>query len=317
MSYTLIVCEKPTAAKAIAEALADGKPVKRQEEGSRAYWFEFERHGHPYVCVPAVGHLFTLKQQGKGWNYPALDMEWVPSFKASRTASFAEPYFRNIEKLAPDTKDVIIATDYDDEGEVIGVNILRLILGRQDATRMKFSTMTKEELVDSFAKPEKINKRLVEAGYTRHHLDFMWGISFTRALTNAIKKANKRFRILSTGRVQGPVLHMLAKHEKKIQAFKPKKFWEIKLGLKIGKQSFAAHYHEDKLWDKRVADGVLAKIKGKDARVRDIKKKSLTQKPPVPYNTTAFLADVYRYFGYSPKQGLNIAESLYQAGYIS
>lgn len=317
MSYTLIVCEKPSAAKAVAEALADDKPVKKQEEGSRAYWFEFERDGHPYVCVPAVGHLFTLKQQSKGWDYPALDMEWVPSFKATRTASFAEPYFRNIEKLASDTNDVIIATDYDDEGEVIGVNILRFILGRKDAARMVFSTMTREELIESFAKPKKINNDLVEAGYTRHYLDFMWGISFTRALTNAIKKANKRFRILSTGRVQGPVLHLLAKHEKKIRAFRPKPFWEIELGLKIGRQPFAAHYHEDKIWKKDDADRIMKTIRGKDARVTDIRKKALTQKAPVPYNTTAFLADVYRYFGYSPQQGLSIAESLYQAGLIS
>ncbi|MBI2971061.1 MAG: DNA topoisomerase I [Candidatus Aenigmarchaeota archaeon] len=317
MTYTLIIAEKPSASKSIAEALADGKPVKMQEEGSRAYWFEFERDGSRFVCAPAVGHLFTLKQQSKGWDYPAFDVDWVPSFKASKGALFSQPYYLNIEKLAKDAGDVIIATDYDDEGEVIGVNILRFLLGRKDAARMKFSTMTKEELLDSYAHTTTINKNLVESGYTRHYLDYMWGISLTRALTNAIKAAQKRFRILSTGRVQGPVLHLLGKHEKKIKAFKPKPFWEIDMTVRIGKQQFTAVYHEDKLWDKKEADSILKKASAKSASVSDIRKKLMTQKPPVPYNTTAFLTDIYRYFGYAPQQGLNIAESLYQAGLIS
>ncbi len=317
MSYTLIICEKPTASKAISEALADSKPVKKQEEGSRAYWYEFERNGDKFVCAPAVGHLFTLKQTDKGWSYPAFNVDWVPSFKANKFAAFSEPYFRNIENLAKGAGDVIISTDYDDEGEVIGYNILQFILGRKTALRLKFSTMTKEELLDSFAHPIKLNKNLIEAGYTRHYMDYMWGISFTRALTNAIKSHAKRFRILSTGRVQGPVLHLLAKHEKKIRAFKPKQFWEIELEIKLGKQALRAAYEKDKIWSKSDADKILKKARAKEAVAKDIKKKLITQKPPVPYNTTAFLADVYRYFGYSPQQGLNIAESLYQAGIIS
>ena len=50
---------------------------------------------------------------------------------------------------------------------------------------------------------------------------------------------------------------------------------------------------------------------------KDIKKKIISQSPPKPYNTTSLLADIYRYFGYSPTQGMSIAESLYQAGIIS
>ena len=69
MSYTLIISEKPTAAKAIAEALADEKPKKI---GDKVFWHEFQRDGEPFVIVPAVGHLFTLKQKGKGLAYPVF-----------------------------------------------------------------------------------------------------------------------------------------------------------------------------------------------------------------------------------------------------
>ncbi len=316
MGYTLIIAEKPTAAKAIAEALASGKVKTKGEENSKAVYYEFTRDNKDFVVVPAVGHLFTLKQKGKGWDYPVFDTYWEVTFKANRFAKFTEPYFRNIENVAKEAKDVIIATDFDEEGELIGFNILKFILGRNDAARMKFSTMTKEELVDSYLHAGKINKNLVESGMARHELDHMWGISLTRALTLAIKASAKRFRILSTGRVQGPVLHMLAKHEKKIQAFKSKPFWELQLDVAIGKQALTAEYSKDKIWVKSEAEKAQKKI-GQQAKVKDIKTKIITQKPPKPYNTTALLSDIYRYFGYSPQQGMSIAESLYQAGLIS
>lgn len=314
-NYTLIIAEKPNAAKVIANALADGKP-KKNGEGNKV-WFSFTKDKKKFMVVPAVGHLFTLKQRGKGWYYPAFDAEWVPSFKASLASRFSEPYFRNMERLAKDAKDFIVATDYDTEGAVIGYNILRFLCGRKDAKRMRFSTMTKEELIDSYKNMQGLDKALIESGLTRHFLDYYWGISLTRALTNAIKSAGERFRILSTGRVQGPTLHMLAKHERKIKAFKPTPFWQIELEVKIGKLLLKAAYEKDKIWDKNEADTILKKIKGKNAIVKCVKKKEYTQKPPIPYNTSGFLSDAYRYFGYSPRQALNIAEELYQRGYIS
>ncbi len=313
MSYTLIVCEKPSAAKSLADALADDRPKK---VGDKVAWYEFTKDGKAFVTVPAVGHLFTLKQSDRGWDYPAFNVDWVPTYQANKFAKFTEPYFKNIEALAKDAKDIIIATDYDDEGEVIGFNILRFLLGRKDASRMKFSTMTKEELHDSYAHPAKLNKNLIESGLARHYLDFYWGISLTRALTLAVKASAKRFRIVSTGRVQGPVLHMLAKHEKRIKAFKPVPFWEIEMQVQLGKQTMTAEYGR-KINDKQEAESMAKKAKTKLAVVKDITKKIMTQAPPKPYNTTSMLADIYRYFGYSPQQGLSIAETLYQSGMIS
>ncbi len=317
MPYTLIICEKPSAAKSISDALADSKPEKKQFLDSNAYWYEFQRDGRDFVAAPAVGHLYTLKQTGKGWDYPRFDVDWIPSFKATPTAAFSEPYFKSMEKLAGEAGDVIVATDYDDEGEVIAYNILRFMLGRKDAVRLKFSTMTKEELLESYENIQKLDKNLIESGLARHYLDYAWGINLTRALTNAIKSYAKRFRILSTGRVQGPVLHMLAKHEKKVKAFKPKPFWNLILKVMAGGKVLDAEYDKDKIWDKSEAETLLKKAGAKEAAVKDVRKKVITQSPPKPYNTTAFLADVYRYFGYAPQQALNIAESLYQAGLIS
>jgi len=315
---TIMIAEKPLAAKAIAEALADKGTLKVNENEQKVRYYEFKRKGKRHIVVAAVGHLFTLKQKGKGWTYPVFDVEWIPSFEATRSAAFSKKYFDVIKQLVGNGNEYIVCTDYDDEGSVIGYNILRFLCNQKDAYRMKFSTMTKEELIQSYENPMKhMDAGQIESGLTRHYLDNMWGINLTRALTLSIKAAAKRFRILSTGRVQGPVLHMLAKHEKKIKAFRAKPFWEISAELQAGKNLLKALHSKDKIWDKKEADGIAKRAKAKDATVKDIKKKLMMQKPPVPYNTTAFLADVYRYFGYSPKQGLGIAETLYQAGIIS
>ena len=316
MSYTLIITEKPTAAKTVAKALSDGEVKEFEKDGAR--WYEIKKDGKAVKVAPAAGHLFMLKQKSKGWNYPVFDVEWVPSFNF-KASKFSEKFFKNLEMLAKDAEDFIIATDYDDEGEVIGANILRFICKREDAPRMKFSTMTKEELAESYRNMDKhLNKNLAESGFTRHMMDWYFGINLTRALTNSIKSAGKRFRILSTGRVQGPTLHMLASHEKIIKAFKPEPFWIIEADVKIGKNTLKAEHEKDKIWDKKDAESAFGKCRNsKEAHVKDISKKIMTQSPPKPYNTTSMLGDIYRYFGYTPQQGMQIAESLYQAGYIS
>lgn len=313
----VLICEKPSAAKTIAEALAeDGVTTKEGVDGVKYY--EFVRDGKDHISIAAVGHLFSLKQVGKGWDYPRFDVHWIPSFEATKAAAFSEKYYRTIESIAKEADECIIATDYDDEGGVIGYNILTNMFGRKDAPRMKFSTMTHDELIKSYEKPEKsMDKGQVESGLARHYMDYIWGINLTRALTLAIKKTAQRFVILSTGRVQGPVLHMLAKHEKKIKAFKPKPFWELLLNVKVGNQTLDALYEKDKIWDEKDAKTIFGKLKSKNGVVSNVTSRIMSQKPPIPYNTTSLLADIYRYFGYSPKQGLDIAESLYQSGLIS
>ena len=314
---SIIIAEKPTAARTIAKALAE-KGLKENSTDQGVKWYEFIKGNKKYYVVAAVGHLFTLKNIKKRQTYPIFDLEWIPTFQASKFGEFSKKYFDVVKSVVQEGDEFIIATDFDTEGSVIGYNILRFLCGKNDAKRMKFSTMTKEELIESFNNIGKhIDFGQVEAGLTRHYLDHMWGVSISRALISAIKTSGRRFQILSTGRVQGPTLHMLFKHEKKIKIFKSKPFWEIRGSVKIGKNNIDAEYEKDKIWDNKEADSILKKAKGKKAVVKQIKTKIISQKPPKPYNTTSFLSDVYRYFGYSPQQTMSIAEALYQAGLIS
>ncbi len=315
---TVIITEKPDAMTKIANALSDGK-AKRVEKRD-AFWYELKRGKDNIVVGCAVGHLFGLDtvKDGSGWKYPVFNVQWVPSH-AKKGHEFSRKYFENMEEVMKRGDNFIVATDYDTEGAVIGYNVLSMMSGKRDAARMKFSTMTKDELVDAYENASKhIDMGQTEAGLTRHYLDFFWGINLTRALTLAIKNSSQKgFAILSTGRVQGPTLAMLYDKEQEIKKFKPKPFWELQMQVKIGKDTVPATYEEDKLWKEEEAKTVLKSAKGKDGVVKEVKKREYRQTPPVPFNTTDLQSECYAQFKYSPTQTLSIAESLYQKGYIS
>ncbi len=321
MSYTLIIAEKPNASRKIAEALSNGKPKMIQTEDGVKY-YEFTRNKKKHIVVPAVGHLFSLKDSSKGWAYPTYDYEWKPTFEISKRAAFAEKYLKNMIKVGKGADEFILACDFDIEGSVIGFNALRFACKRNSGKRMKFSTLTKQDLVDSYEHMMKhLDTPQIESGLARHELDFLWGVNTSRALTLSIKKGGKKlnFYLLSAGRVQTPMLHFLMKKEKQIQAFKPKPYWQLEAQIALSKKLIVVCNHrEEKFWKKPEAEKVFKKAKKtKKAMVHSIETKQYKQRPPTPFDLTTLQTEAYRFFGWSPRQTTNIAQKLYEGGYIS
>lgn len=317
MSYTMIIAEKPSAAKRIASALAEGGIKKIGKHGVAS--FRISRGGRDIVVAPAVGHLFILTQRKAGavWTYPVFDVEWKPTFQNIKSALWSRKYFENIKSLAKDADEFISSCDYDLEGAVIAYNILRFICGTEKARRMKFSTLTTPDLVQAYeqASPE-LDFPQIEAGLTRHFLDYFWGINLSRALTLALKEAGW-YKTLSTGRVQGPTLQILEKRQKEIESFKPKPFWEIQLTGLAGPHGITALHVKGKFWDKGQAETILKNCEGRKAAVSDVERKQQKQYPPFPFDLTTLQRESYRCFGYSPKMTLDIAQSLYEQALIS
>jgi DNA topoisomerase-1 len=315
--YELIICEKPNAAKRIAESLADGKPIKENINGVPYYKIT---HGKKDIVVAcAVGHLYGLaEKEKKGWTFPVFDIEWRPASEVSKKSAFSKKYLNAIKKLAKDANEFTVACDYDQEGSVIGKNIIKYSCNQRDAARMKFSTLTKPDLIEAYEnKSPHLDWGQIEAGETRHFLDFYNGINYSRALTSAIKAAGS-FKIMSTGRVQGPALKIIVDREKEIKAFKPVPFWQIELIGEVSKGNIVAWHHEDKFWEKEKADKVIEKTKGqKSATIGKIDKRQFRQLPPTPFDLTTLQTEAYRCFKISPKNTLSIAQELYTAGYIS
>ena len=168
--YTLIISEKPNAARRIAEALGD--KIEEHKEDS-VYYYEIENNKEKIIVASAVGHLFTLSDRGKGWVYPAFDVDWMPSYNLQQS-SFTKRYFDVLKNLAKNATSFVNGCDLDREGELIFKNILKFICEKEDAKRMKFSTLTKPDLVEAYKNmAPHIDFGLAEAGESRHFLDYL------------------------------------------------------------------------------------------------------------------------------------------------
>lgn len=317
MKTVLIIAEKPAAAAKIAEALAEKKATKKLI--NKIAHYELEHKNQKILVGCAVGHLYTLAEKNrKAWHYPLFDYEWKQSSEVSKDAKFSKAYVDALAQLAKETDNYIIATDLDPEGDVIGYNIVRFIFKKNDARRMKFSTLTKDELIDSYehASPH-LDFPQIESGLTRHSLDFLWGLNLSRALTLSIKHATGMFKLLSTGRVQGPTLKILCDREKEIKAFISEPYSELELIGEAHTQELHAWHKTGKFWKKEEAEAILKKTRRKDATVSSIEKKSFKHKPPVPFDLTSLQIEAYSTLGLSPQITQSIAQDLYTGGYIS
>ena len=319
----LCISEKPTAAKRIAAALDEkGKPKKLpipRNFGKVPVW-ESMRNGDRIVTIPALGHLYsTVEDSARGWHYPAFSYKWTPSYLANEKNK-TRPFILAFKKFGKEIPNIIVATDYDLEGEVIGATIAKYACGQKltDVKRMRFSTLTKKDIVDSFENPDPtVDINLANAGFARHEIDWLFGINLTRALTLSIKHATGRYKLVTTGRVQGPTLRFVADRERKIQTFVPVPRWAIEAKIDLDGDEISLEYNKKFLPSIMEADKVVKETMGKDGVVKDIGSRKITQKPPVPFNLGTLQSEAYRYFGYSPSRTLRAAETLYLNALIS
>ena len=305
--YELIITEKPQAALKIANAL--GKAVRKDLKG--VSYYEVDRDKKKLIVACAVGHLFTLRQNNPGPKLPVFDISWVPNYLALKK-DFTKKYHDVLVKLAKDAGIITIATDFDIEGEVIGLNVVRFICNQKDANRMKFSTLTDKELNDAYeSKMNSLSWGQAIAGETRHYLDWFYGINLSRALMNAIKLTGK-FKIMSIGRVQGPALNLIVKKEREILAFKSQPYWQVFITLT--KPVVELKHIKDIF--KKAELSKFDNIIGKIAKVSTQKTQQVIPPNP-PFNLTVLQTEAYTHHGITPSATLRAAQSLYLAGLIS
>jgi len=313
----LIVTEKPSSAKKVAEALADGKPLLKKSGQSQYY--ELSHGKKDIIVTSAVGHLFGLmEEKGSSYTYPVFNIGWEPSYKIGKGLGYVKDYIDTISSLSKKADEYTVACDYDVEGEVIGLNIIRFVCKKKDANRMKFSTLTKPDLIEAYEnKMSHLDWGQAQAGETRHKLDWYYGINLSRALTQSVKAAGS-FKVMSAGRVQGPALKLLVDREKEIQAFKPEPFWMIGLWGHFKEAPIEAWHEKDKFTDEKEVKTIIEKVKNeKEAKVKSVKRTKRDQAPPHPFDLTTLQTESYNVFRITPKETLDIAQSLYIMGVTS
>jgi DNA topoisomerase-1 len=314
MSKRLTIAEKSIAAKRIAEILSEGK-AKTRKEGTVSV---FEIGDQDFV-VPLRGHIVDVDYPKKHASWQMTDLKELvdaPVVYSPSVHSIASV----LRKYARDCDEVIVATDYDTEGESIGREALEIVQKAAGKTplkirRAKFSAITEEDIMNAFKKPGKMDYDLADAADSRREIDLMWGAVLTRFISLASGQLGSQF--LSVGRVQTPTLALVVDREKERRKFKPKPYWLVIATFEKDRKRFKGIHEKERFWDKQEADRVLEKTRNaRNGTVTDVKRAKRALNPPVPFNTTEFLRAASS-IGLSPARAMSIAESLYMRGFIS
>ena len=317
--YTLVICEKPDAARRVSDALSGGAPRSEIVDGTTV--FRFTRRGEEFVVCSAQGHVYGVSDPTEERSvYPVFDIEWYPSDLVDEESANAARRIAAVRKLAAGAARFVNACDFDVEGETIGFNLLRYACGGREgsALRAKFSTLTREDLVRAFdeLKPQ-MGQGLALAGRARHAIDFVWGVNLSRALSQSPLGSGHRYRTVSIGRVQGPTLGFLVQREREIREFVPLPYWKVAGVFDKDGRRFNADYSKQKIEEKALAEKVREGCLGKDAEAAAVKRSLAQVGPPVPFNIGDLQKEAYRAFGYNPSRTLQVAERLYLGALIS
>ncbi|OUO96775.1 DNA topoisomerase [Gordonibacter sp. An232A] len=261
----------------------------------------------------------------KSWKMDALPyLVYAPIKKLPKEKEI----IRSLKNLAKKADSVVIATDFDREGELIGsdaLSCIREVNPKAPVSRARYSAFTKEEIAHAFGNLVDVDDNLASAGASRQDIDLIWGAVLTRYLT--LVKFAGYGNVRSSGRVQTPTLALIVARERERLAFVPEDYWVIKGAFDADAQAgptsgegpgaFEAPHATARFKKEAEAAAAMARVEGAaSATVSSIEKRKRTVAPPAPFNTTSLMAAASAE-GLSPARTMRIAESLYMDGYIS
>ena len=354
----LVVTEKNIAAKKLAEILAVGKPKTDKVYSTPIYtfrrdgedWVSIGLKGH----ILGVDFPHALEYENGAWSATWADervtrtklpsslgtppwpkkkpftangidiktwkllslpyLVWAPIGKSPAEKEL----IRALKNLAKKADEIIIATDFDREGELIGSDA-RGVMQETNKTapffRARYSAITKDEVERAFAELVAVDDCLAQAGESRQDIDLVWGAVLTRYLTMA--KFGGFGNVKSAGRVQTPTLALIVEREREREAFVPEVYWTLRGAFARGDEEFSAGHATDRFKSEDEAKRALAAVTGATSgSITAVEKKRRTVAPPTPFNTTALQAAAAAE-GISPARAMRIAESLYMDGLIS
>jgi DNA topoisomerase I len=312
----LIISEKANAAKKIAQFLAAGGAVKDGKHRSVPH-HTFTWKGEECVSVGLKGHVLNPEYPEEYSNWQKVEPSELIDAEILKSVS-EKGVADAVKSLAKKADQVVIATDFDREGELIGVEALSLALEANPrlmdhVERARFSALTKGEVTRAFNNLVEVSRELAEAGEARQDIDLIWGATLTRWVSRATKRYGSAF--LSVGRVQSPTLVLIAERERERRTFVPAPYWEIEATLRNGGGPFIVHHAHGRFKEEIPAREALEHLTD-TATVTEVKQKSATRPPPTPFNTTGFLTAAAS-LGIGPSRAARIAEDLYTNGYIS
>ena len=292
----LIIAEKPNVAKSIASALG---------ASSRADGFY---EGNGLLVSWCVGHLVSPMDAGgyneyfKKWRYD--DLPILPEPFRYVLALGKENAFENLRALMDrsDVDTIVNACDAGREGELIFRLVYEMAGCRKPILRLWISSMEDSAIREGFSdlRPGTDYEALYQSALCRQKADWLVGINATRLFSVLYH------RTLNVGRVQTPTLAMLAERDAKITLFHKEKYHLLRLMLD------GAEAVSEKFTDSAAAEQAAAMCKGATVTCTSVTKEQKKEQPPKLYDLTTLQREANRLFGYTAKQTLDYAQSLYE-----
>lgn len=325
----LILAEKPTAAKTMAESY---------NYKSKDGYFEIEKCStfpDGAIITFAVGHLTRLlnfeelDDKYKTWRLE--DLPCIPESFKYGIISGREKNLNTIKKLANDPRitELCIATDAGREGELIGVNIFKLVgvYGKKPIKRLWVSSMTANAFRKGFENlkdgSETVN--YYHEAYARSICDYLVGLNLTRAATIHLQNAGFTSEgVFSVGRVQSSVLKIIVDREREIETFVSKPYWTLVATFDVNGETYKGKWFRDKggqkieqFEDKNQAMELKNFCLNKPVKVKEVIKERKEIQPPKLNSLSTLQTTAGKKFKYSPSRTLEIAQKLYTSGFIS
>lgn len=307
----LIITEKANAARRISTILSDGKTKSQNLDGVSV--ISFSTDTDDYNVISLRGHIIELDYSSEFNDWSAsspVDLVYAPQVKTVRVQSILNA----IKKFMDDADEIVIATDFDREGELIGMETVTAVhADMSKIKRAKFSALTKSEVENAFANLTLPDEKLAAAAEARQIIDLSWGAVLTRLISLSSGQVGKNF--MSVGRVQSPTLKLLVDRNEEIEKFIPVPYWKV-VG-KFGMLAFKGEHESDPFWEKEAAETAMKKCSGiKVGRVVSCDVTMKEEYRPAPFDTTQLQVEANK-IGIPPAATMKLAEDLYTSGYIS
>jgi DNA topoisomerase-1 len=295
----LVIVESPTKARTISKFLGKG-----------------------FKVVASFGHVRDLPEKKFGVD---VKNNFKPTYVVIPKA---KERIKEIEREVKKAKLVILSTDPDREGEAIAYHLACLLkLGKKKPYwRIVFHEITEQAIKEALKNPRKIDMNLVNAQQARRILDRIVGYKLSPLLWRKVAKG------LSAGRVQSVALRLIVEREREIQNFKPKEYWTIEAILKKSQPPNLKSQTEFKallvkkdgkkldqfaIKNEREAKKIVEDLKGAEFKVSKIERKEAKRNPPEPFTTSTMQQVCWQRFSWSAEKTMEIAQQLYEMGYIT
>ncbi len=263
-----------------------------------------------FLVRASVGHVCDLPSSNK----KAIDIEagFIPHYEISKGK---EKVVKELRELARDAKEILLATDPDREGEAISYHIDTLLKEdkkiKAPISRVTFNEITKEAIVEAIKKPRPLDDDLIKAQEARRVLDRLVGYDLSGVIWKKVRYG------LSAGRVQSPALRIIMEREREIRAFIPETYFVLGGEFETQKKERLTLTCSIEPKEKEIAENILEKGKKGTWKVLELKESEQKRSPRAPFTTSTLQQTASTRLGYSPSRTMQIAQKLYEKGYIT